>query len=106
MTNTSEPIFNPIPLDIVAIRRGLGWAQSWTSGPVLCVINDEKLRLVVVDQEHFLACWSLPLPGIQQTHFFLIPSFVSKTLAGQPAAPDRGNALRHAKCNRSGQYGP
>lgn len=75
----------PITLDIQAVRRGLSWAQSWTSEPVLCRIKDEKMHLLAVSQQQFLVSWAWPLPGVMESHFFLIPPFVINTITN-PAA--------------------
>lgn len=76
---------NPIELNIQAVRKGLSWAQSWTSEPVLCRIKDEKMHLIAVSQQRFLVSWAWPLPGVTGSQFFLIPPFVISTITN-PAA--------------------
>lgn len=71
---------HPIALDIKAVRKGLGWAQSWSSGTVLCRIHKERFQLIAVTQKEFLASWSWKLPGITTSAFFLIPPFVAATI--------------------------
>lgn len=75
----------PVLLDIAPLRTGLGWAQSWAKSPILCKIGDGWLRLFVVEPEGFLASWSYPVPSLKTSLFFLLPSFVARTLSG-PAA--------------------
>lgn len=76
---------DPIPLDIQAVRKGLSWAQSWTSEPVLCRIKDEKMYLIAVSQQRFLVSWAWSLPGITNAQFFLIPPFVISTITNTAA---------------------
>lgn len=80
-------LMRPISLNLDAMRKGIGWAQSWTKGMILCTLGDGWMRLIAVDDERFLACWSFPMPEQVERHFFLIPKFVAKTLSG-PAAWD------------------
>ncbi|NJL93234.1 MAG: hypothetical protein HC915_05635 [Anaerolineae bacterium] len=81
-----------IPLDIQAVRQGLGWAQSWSSGPVLCRIHQQRMQMVAVNEEQFVASWAWPLPGVAQSAFFLIPPFVAGSIAN-PAAYDADGLL-------------
>lgn len=74
-----------IKLDLVALRTGLGWAQSWTKNAILCKVGGGWMRLMVAEPEGFLASWAWPMPEAKQNQFFLIPSFVALTLSG-PAA--------------------
>jgi hypothetical protein len=76
---------SPIKLDLAAVRKGIGWAQSWTTKPILFVLNEGWMRLITVEQERFLACWSYPMPDHEEKIFFLIPPFASKVLSGPPA---------------------
>lgn len=83
----------PIVLNIQAMRRGLSWAQSWSSEPVLCRIKDEKMYLVAVSQKQFLVSWAWPLPGVMESHFFLIPPFVISTITNPAAYSADGLAV-------------
>lgn len=75
----------PLTIDLPTLRQGISWAQSWATSPILFTLSEGVMRLIVVEQERFLACWSYPMPHIEDKCFFLIPSFVAKTLTG-PAA--------------------
>lgn len=75
----------PTELDIIAVRQGLSWAQSWSNGPVLCRLGNGTMSFVVVNERRFLASWSWPLPQAEGMRFFLIPPFVANTI-NNPAA--------------------
>ncbi len=88
----------PIRLNPETLRRGLGWAQSWTDGPVLCVLTPESVRLVVVSERRFVASWEWMEETESPYRFFLIPPFIASMLAGHAAHNITG--LR-ARINRS-----
>lgn len=77
----------PNSLDLNAMRIGLGWAQSWTNGSVLCTLGNGWMRLIVAEPNGFLASWSWSSPQLTDSVFFLIPPFVARTISG-PAAWD------------------
>ncbi|MBN2469933.1 MAG: hypothetical protein JXN59_04335 [Anaerolineae bacterium] len=67
------------------MRQGLSWAQSWSNGPVLCVVTPESTRFQIVSERRFLASWEWMEETGSDSHFFLIPPFVARTLSGHPA---------------------
>ena len=67
------------------MRQGLGWAQNWSNGPVLCVVTPESTRFQVVSERRFLASWEWLEETDSEPRFFLIPPFVARTLSGHPA---------------------
>lgn len=77
----------PIQLDLTAVRKGLSWAQSWSTGPVLCRIRNQKMQFIAVNDRRFLASWAWDLPNTEANFFFLIPPFVIATITS-PAAYD------------------
>lgn len=91
---------NPPPLHLnpEAVRLGLGWAQSWTDGPVLCVLTPESTRFVVVNERRFIASWEWLEETDTPYRFFLIPPFIASTLASHAAYSITG--LR-ARVNRT-----
>ncbi len=85
---------DPIRLNPQATRLGLGWAQSWTNGPILCVITPEAMRFTVVGERRFVASWEWTEDTQAGYSFFLIPPFVASTLASQSAYEIRGLRVR------------
>ncbi len=75
----------PIRLNPQVMRTGLGWALSWTNGPILCVVAPGFTRFVVVNEHSFVASWEWAEETGAESRFFLVPPFVASTLAG-PAA--------------------
>ncbi len=75
----------PIRLNPQATRLGLGWAQSWTQGPILCVVSPEAIRFSVASERRFIASWEWSEETDSPHRFFLLPPFIASTLAG-PAA--------------------
>jgi hypothetical protein len=67
------------------LRVGLGWALSWTNGPVLCTLSPSAVRLTAVNEQRFVASWEWQGRTRSDFRFFLIPPFVASTLAGPPA---------------------
>ncbi len=67
------------------MRQGLSWAQSWSSGPVLCIVTPESTRFQVASERRFLASWEWPEDTGSPACFFLIPPFIARTLSGHPA---------------------
>jgi hypothetical protein len=88
----------PLRLNPQVIRLGLGWAQSWTDGPILCVITPEATRFVVVSERRFIASWEWAEETDSPYRFFLIPPFIASTLASHTANSITG--LR-ARMNRT-----
>ena len=84
----------PIRLNPETVRQGLGWAQSWTSGPVLCVATADALRFVVVNERRFIASWEWAEETDATYSFFLIPPFVANTLAAHTAYGITGLRVR------------
>ncbi len=80
------------------MRLGLGWAQSWTSGPILCVITPESTRFAIVSERRFIASWEWVEETDSPYRFFLIPPFVASTLSSHAAYDITG--LR-ARVNRA-----
>lgn len=75
----------PIRLNPQAMRLGLGWAQSWTTGPVLCVVTPEAMRFAVVSEHRFIASWEWAEDTDSPYRFFLMPPFITNTLASHTA---------------------
>ncbi len=88
----------PIRLNPEVIRLGLGWAQSWTNGPILCVISPDAIRFTIVSERRFVASWEWAEETEAPYCFFLIPPFIASTLSGQIAYSITG--LR-ARINRT-----
>ena len=82
----------PIRLNPEVIRLGLGWAQSWTDGPILCIITPDAIRFSVVSDRRFIASWEWPEETESSYRFFLIPPFIAQTLSSHTAYDI--NALR------------
>ncbi|MFC1960579.1 hypothetical protein ACFLYO_07705 [Chloroflexota bacterium] len=88
----------PLRLDPEIIRLGLGWSQSWTDGPILCVITPDAIRFVVVSDRRFIASWEWKEETETSYRFFLIPPFIAQTLSSHTAY--NINSLR-ARINRT-----
>ncbi|MBN1963668.1 MAG: hypothetical protein JW910_03410 [Anaerolineae bacterium] len=84
----------PIRLNPQTLRLGLGWAQSWTNGPILCVLTPEAIRFVVVNERRFIASWEWVEETEAPYRFFLIPPFIANTLASQAAYNITGLRVR------------
>lgn len=75
----------PLRLNPQTMRLGLGWAQSWTDGPILCVVTPGAVRFVVVSERRFVASWEWQEETESAYRFFLIPPFIASTLASYAA---------------------
>ncbi len=75
----------PLRLNPQTMRLGLGWAQSWTDGPILCVITPGSVRFAVVSERRFIASWEWLEETESPYCFFLIPPFIASTLASHAA---------------------
>ncbi len=84
----------PIRLNPQIVRLGLGWAQSWTDGPILCVITPQSTRFVVVSERRFIASWEWIEDTGAPNRYFLIPPFIASTMAGQVAYNISGLRVR------------
>ncbi len=84
----------PLELNPQIVRQGLGWAQSWTDGPILCVVAPESIRFAVVNEQRFVAGWEWIEPTGAPYCFFLIPPFIASTLTSHKAYEFTGLLVR------------
>jgi len=84
----------PLRLNPQIVRQGLGWAQSWTDGPILCVITPESVGFAVVNEQRFVAGWEWAEDTGAPYRFFLIPPFIASTLSGHKAYEFTGLRVR------------